>query len=236
MKLSICTIGLRDRKADEAFRIIAECGYFNADCLAYSPTAHVNSSMDVEQRKAPAAQVLYQVKEAHLGRIACAVEHGFPREQAPDRHTVNATDQSPGLPALDAVSVALPVHGGVSVNELGANPRGSPATRRGRAGFHHLPERAVKRDLELPFADDFRQAVRHVKLVQFENPPRVGRPPGGRIGGPREKPRAVGQEEPRHRQVTANRHEALVVRKSGAGELETLVENGYAHGWIMRDA
>ena len=52
MKLSVCTIGLRDRKADEAFRVMAECGYFHADCLAYSPTAHVNSSMSAEQRKA----------------------------------------------------------------------------------------------------------------------------------------------------------------------------------------
>lgn len=49
MKLSICTIGLRDRKADEAFRIMAECGYFHADC---SSTYHVSRSMSVEQRKA----------------------------------------------------------------------------------------------------------------------------------------------------------------------------------------
>lgn len=52
MKLSLCTIGLRDRKADEAFRVMAECGYFYADCLAYSPTSHVNRSMSAEQRKA----------------------------------------------------------------------------------------------------------------------------------------------------------------------------------------
>ena len=52
MKLSTCTIGLRDRKADEAFRVMAECGYFYADCLAYSPTAHVNRSMSAAQRKA----------------------------------------------------------------------------------------------------------------------------------------------------------------------------------------
>ena len=55
MKLSVCTIGLRDRKADEAFRVMAECGYFHADCLAYSPTAHVNRSMSAEQRKAVVA-------------------------------------------------------------------------------------------------------------------------------------------------------------------------------------
>ncbi|MDD5677593.1 MAG: sugar phosphate isomerase/epimerase [Kiritimatiellae bacterium] len=55
MKLSVCTIGLRDRKADEAFRVMAQCGYFYADCLAYSPTAHVNRSMNAAQRKAVAA-------------------------------------------------------------------------------------------------------------------------------------------------------------------------------------
>lgn len=55
MKLSICTIGLRDRKADEAFRVMAECGYFYADCLAYSPTAHVSRAMSAEEREAVVA-------------------------------------------------------------------------------------------------------------------------------------------------------------------------------------
>lgn len=51
MKLCLCTIGLRDRQADEAFREMQACGYYYADLLAYSPTAHAKRSMNSEQRR-----------------------------------------------------------------------------------------------------------------------------------------------------------------------------------------
>ena len=86
MKLSICTIGLRDRKADEAFRVMAECGYFHADCLAYSPAAHVSRSMSVEQRKSVVALAAeHEVGICSVAGIAgnkIASENATERQQA----------------------------------------------------------------------------------------------------------------------------------------------------------
>lgn len=83
MKLSLCTIGLRDRKADEAFRVMKECGYHYADLLAYSQTAHANRSMNSEQRQ--------QLKEtaAKYGVTICSlagsVGNKIAAENAEDR-------------------------------------------------------------------------------------------------------------------------------------------------------
>jgi len=86
MKLSVCTIGLRDRKAEEAFRVMAECGYFYADCLAYSPTAHINRSMSAKQRKAvvelAAKNGVKICSVAGAGGAKIASENGADREQA----------------------------------------------------------------------------------------------------------------------------------------------------------
>jgi len=51
MNISVCTIGLRHKKAEEAFRIIASVGAEYADVLAYSKDAHLSRDMSKSRRK-----------------------------------------------------------------------------------------------------------------------------------------------------------------------------------------
>lgn len=50
MKLSICSIALKDRPVSEAFRIMAETGYKNADVFASNKDTHVFRDMDKAAR------------------------------------------------------------------------------------------------------------------------------------------------------------------------------------------
>ena len=51
MKLSVCTIALRTRLSEEAFRLLARLGYKNLDVLAYGKQAHFSRDMDKDQRR-----------------------------------------------------------------------------------------------------------------------------------------------------------------------------------------
>jgi len=51
MELSVCTIALRTRSSEEAFRLLARLGYKNLDVLAYGKQAHFSKAMDKEQRR-----------------------------------------------------------------------------------------------------------------------------------------------------------------------------------------
>jgi len=51
LKYAVCSIGLRHKRADEAFRIIADSGFKYADILTYSPDAHLSIDMNPCQRQ-----------------------------------------------------------------------------------------------------------------------------------------------------------------------------------------
>ncbi|MFA7373658.1 MAG: sugar phosphate isomerase/epimerase family protein [bacterium] len=51
LKFSVCSIGLRHKRADEAFRIIANSGFNYVDILTYSPDAHISIDMELCQRQ-----------------------------------------------------------------------------------------------------------------------------------------------------------------------------------------
>ncbi len=68
MQLSACTIALRTRSSEEAFRLLARLGYRNLDVFAYGKQAHFSREMEPVRRRA----VLDLAKQLGLQIVAFA--------------------------------------------------------------------------------------------------------------------------------------------------------------------
>jgi hypothetical protein len=65
---------------------------------------------------------MYEVEQRYLGGVADPVEHGFPSEQAPNMHSVDATGQFAILPAFHTMSMAGAVEFGIRLYEGWGHP------------------------------------------------------------------------------------------------------------------
>src|SRR5215813_1701211 len=144
-----------------------------------------------------------------FGSIADAVKHGFTRKEATDCHAINPSHELIILPAFNAVRVAFFMHLSIRLKKFGCYPGSATTGSRGRAALHHVAKGAIDCDLENAFANDSGKTARDVKLFEFENGPRVRRPPGNRINGPGKNAVAISEQQARHRQITADGNEAL---------------------------
>src|SRR5205085_1342378 len=122
----------------------------------------------VEPVEAAAFEVLDEEEERELRGVGASVEHALARERAARVHAVDAADQLPALPCLDAVCAAAPVKLAVAADHLRRDP--SPLLVRalgGRARGNNALEGAVNREAQGRAPPLAREAARHVQL--FEN-------------------------------------------------------------------
>ena len=118
---------------------IFNSGDINPSQLCRYWSKHLN----IKQAELALPQMFRQMKQRHFRGIAYAVEHGFARKKAADCDPVDTANKLRGLPALQAMSMALVVQLGVGFDELAANPTAPPSRGGRRAPFHHFPERLV---------------------------------------------------------------------------------------------
>ena len=167
--------------------------------------------LNVEERRAAAAQQLDERGKRGLPAVGDAVEHRLRREQAANRDAVHAARQrAVRCPRFDAVRPAQLVQTGVRVDEVVVDP----AVRPGRLGArpHDVRERAVDRDGEPPAGAAQRPAL--VEAVEREDPARVGRPPRDRSApadAHREQTAAVRGEQRARLQVGADTDDLRLV-------------------------
>lgn len=129
--------------------------------------------LGIEEGKAPFAQVLDQREQRDFGRIPHVVKHRFAEECATDRDAVKSARELSRLPGLHRVSVAELMQSGVTLDDLIVDPSLGPS----RALSHHFGKGSIDSDFEALFADHPFEGVRHMKLVERQNCPRVGRKP-----------------------------------------------------------
>ena len=92
------------------------------------------------------------------------------------------------LPALDTVSVAGFMQLRIGLDELRADPcLPSAGCRRGTA-LHDLTKCFIACHSKYLLTQHSGQTSGNVELIQFENGPRIRRPPGDWLDGPREDP------------------------------------------------
>src|SRR5690349_9227730 len=122
--------------------------------------------------------------QRHFGGVVGAMKHGFTREEAPQRDSIDATGKLTAMPALETMCMAAAMQFGIGADEFGGDPCGPAARRRFGTTFHDCRERLVFRNAKHPLPDHSRQAPRNMKTVQFENRAWIGRPPRNRIDRP----------------------------------------------------
>ena len=138
------------------------------------------------------------------------------------RHAVNPAGQLVLIPNLDAVGVAQLVQPDVGVDHLGRQPGLVEPAGGHRAAANHAGKIRVPRYLELPAATGPPQPPRHVKPVELDHRPRIGRPPGQRgleVGDrPGKNPVPIGVQQPLRRQFPAEARPALRGRRPRPAE------------------
>ena len=108
----------------------------------------VGHELGVEQQVAAALQPLDQRHQRDLAGVAPVREHALAEERGAERDAVEAADQAPLGPGLDAVGVALPVQRAVEPDQVVVEPGAGPLRARLGAGLDDRAERAVDPDLE----------------------------------------------------------------------------------------
>ncbi len=73
LKFSVCSIGLRHKRADEAFKIIAKSSFNYVDILTYSPDAHLSIDMALCQRQ----EVLQAARKCGVSICSLAGSGGY---------------------------------------------------------------------------------------------------------------------------------------------------------------
>jgi hypothetical protein len=170
------------------------------------------------------AQVFDEVVKSDFGGVAGAVEHGFASEKPANRDAINAADEFVILPAFEAVSVALLVKLSVGFKELARDPGGTAAGPGCGAALHDIRKSAIDRDLEYAFANYFGETMGDVKLIEFENGSRIGRPPGDGFVSPGKNAVAIGEQQSRNGQVTANGNKTVGVCAEWAGKCNSMIK------------
>ncbi len=90
MNLSVCSIGLRDKPVDEAFRIASETGYRYVDLFVSKPDSHAFRTLDK-----PARERIRRLAQAHgleICALAGSIGSGFTADRETDRQA--ALDQA----------------------------------------------------------------------------------------------------------------------------------------------
>ena len=90
----------------------------------------VGHELGVEQPIAAGAQPLDQRDQRDLAGVALVREHALAEERRAERDAVQAADQAPVRPALDAVGVALPVQRAVELDQIVVEPGARPLRAR----------------------------------------------------------------------------------------------------------
>ncbi len=94
------------------------------------------------------------------------------------------------------------------------------------AAVNHLLKGLVDAESELSASNGALESSGHVELVQRQDSPRVRRPPGDRIFGPRKDAFWVGLEKTLRREILGNRHQAVTVGMGRIGERVPGAEEG----------
>ena len=173
--------------------------------------------LDVKQREMPFPQMPGQMSERHLGSIGGTVEHRFAGKKTADGNAVDAACQLSIFPAFHTVGMTLLMQPGVGFDELIRDLGAAPFWTGLGACLHHSFERRVHGHRECPFANDFGQAFRNVKLIQFDNAAWIRRPPCDGLNRPREDSVPVSCQQSFHLKVPAHRHHAFSVRQIRIG-------------------
>jgi len=97
-------------------------------------------------------QMLEKMIQRHFGGVAAAMEHGFSREKSTDSYAIYATGKLFVLPALQTMSVAFLVKGGIGFKEFFGDPGALAAGSGSCATFDNLSEGLVNGDAENAFS------------------------------------------------------------------------------------
>src|SRR5689334_4588492 len=108
------------------------------------------------------------------------MKHRFPRKESANRDAVNAPEKLAIFPILQAMRMPVRVQHRERLDELAADPGAFTSEPRVCASLNHLPKSFVPRDFKSAPPDLLCQAARTMKLVEVENSPWIGRPPGQR--------------------------------------------------------
>src|SRR2546427_11546699 len=138
--------------------------------------------------------MLDQMPQGDFRGVGNAMKHRFAGEEAANRHAINAADKRLALPAFEAMRMAVLMEERIGFEEFRGNPGAPPPGSRSSTGLHDLTESFVSGDVEVLFAQLPGEAARNVKMVELKNRPRIGRPPGHRVGGPGKDSGAISQE------------------------------------------
>ena len=191
-------------------------GTRRAGCRPRRGAAGAASSTDVEQHRAVDPQQLDRCPARDLRRVAHAVEHRLPREQAADPHAVEPADQRAVAPGLDAVRPTELVQPAVRGDERLVDP--AVRARRVRAAAYHRLERWF--DAHLEARDRAAQRAAAVEAVERDHTARSGdhqaSTPSTRIGN---RPAPVCIEHRARLEVTPDRNHVVGPRLSGIRQL-----------------
>src|SRR5437868_13296178 len=91
----------------------------------------------------------------------------------------------------------------IRVNKFRCDPAAGPPWPRRPAFGHHLPERAVHRDVETSSTQRSSQAPRNMKLIQLENAAWIRTPPGNRVDAPRKDSASIREQQARDREIAS---------------------------------
>jgi len=121
----------------------------------------------------------------------------------------------------------------ICVHHLGYEPRLPASVSGGGAAVDHAGEVAIETDLELPLTDRAPQPPGHMKQLELDYRPRIGRPPRNRhprIGSrPREKAMAVGVQQPVGRKFSAEAYQTIAAYRFSRGKVAR--RGQYGHRW-----
>lgn len=178
--------------------------------------------LDVDQRIAALAKMVYQMGQSDLRGVADAEKLRLGGEQSSDRHAVDTAGKLVLMPYLDAVRVPQLVQLGVGVNHFRRKPSLSAPAGSHRAALYDTGEIAVSGHLELTATASPPQTARDVKPLVFDDRPRIGRPPGQRgleVGyRPGKYPMPIGVQQPFGRKFAAETDQTLAISLFGRWE------------------
>src|SRR5688572_13671658 len=168
--------------------------------------------LGVDQRPTPPLQPVCKGGKRHLGATGFGAEHAFAEEHPPDRHAVDAADQSWPIEDFNAVRMAEPVQLDVRGAHRGRDPGAALTPSRGaRAGRDHVGECRVRPYLPLRTPQPTTKPRRQAHAIGTEHHAWIGTPPQDRFAlrKPRKDAVAVGIEQAGRGEVPAHRQQSL---------------------------
>jgi hypothetical protein len=144
------------------------------DLLRAEAREVVGHELGVEQHVAAGDQSGDQMNQGHLRGVGAAREHALAEEGGAEGHAVQAADQLPLQPALDAVGVAHLEQLAVEAFDRSVDPGLVAAGPGLRAGGDHLGEGVVEADLEGISPDGPGQPMADMEAVERNDPAPLG--------------------------------------------------------------